>query len=91
METGTVTLTNTKEYPFNNSEQTIALQHARKDNDYMVYTEVVASDGDTSDIRIYDKAANGFRIAYEGAAKRADIRYRVVGYSITKGGEADDR
>ena len=78
METGAVTLTNTKRYPFNNSAQTVALRFAQKDADYFVLTEVAAADGEAGDVRVYDKAVNGFRIAFTGSAKSAEIRYAVL-------------
>ena len=79
METGVVTLTNTKQYPFNDSARTVALVSEQKDADYFVLTEVAASDGAAGEVRVYDKAVNGFRIAFTGSAKSADIRYAVTG------------
>ena len=78
METGVVKLTNTKEYPLNDSEKTIALEHERNDTDYIILTEVIDADVLVGDIRVYDKAVNGFRIAYSGSAKNADIKYIVT-------------
>ena len=79
METGTVTLSNTKTYPFNNSAQTVALNCERENADYFVLTEIASADPDVGDVRVYDKAANGFRISFTGSAKSADIRYAVMG------------
>ena len=79
METGLVTLRNTKEYPFNDSEMTVALGRERNDTDYLVLTETIDANASVGDVRVYDKATNGFRIAYSGSAKSADIRYVVTG------------
>jgi hypothetical protein len=77
--TGTVTLTNTKEYPFNNSTQTVALDKSLPNQDYAVLTEIVGADGDAGDIVVSGKAVNGFKIAYMGSAKEAVVRYHVIG------------
>lgn len=79
---GTVTLTNTKEYPFNNSVQTVALEKTLKNQEYTVLTEVVGSTGDAGDIVISDKAVNGFKIAFTGAARQAVVRYCVIGGGV---------
>jgi len=78
MEIGFVKLTNTKEYPFNNSETTIALKQEQADTEYAVLTEVLSSNAGVGDIRVHDKAVNGFRLAFEGSAKSADIRYVII-------------
>jgi hypothetical protein len=79
METGTVTLTNTKSYPFNDSAVTVALRAEQSGTDYFVLTEVAGDARGVESVRVYDKAVNGFRIAFEGSAGSADIRYRVMG------------
>jgi D-serine deaminase-like pyridoxal phosphate-dependent protein len=77
--TGIVTLTNTKQYPFNNSVQTIALQTSRDNQAYTVQIEVVSSKGEAGEIIISDRAVNGFKIAFSGSAKQAVIRYYLTG------------
>ncbi len=77
--TNPVTLTNTKQYPFNNSRQTVAFQSIGDSPDYLVQTEVVSSTGEVGDITISDKAVNGFNIAFTGSASSAVIRYRIYG------------
>jgi len=79
---GTVTLTNTKEYPFNNSVQTVALEKPLKNREYTVLTEVFGTDGDAGDIIVSDKAVNGFKIAFTGAARQAVVRYCVIGGGV---------
>jgi hypothetical protein len=76
---GLVTLINTKQYPFNNSVQTIALDHSTDNPDYIVQTEVAESSGEVGDIIISDKAVNGFKIAFRGSAARVVIRYYIIG------------
>ncbi len=76
---GIITLFNTKQYPFNNSQQTAALDIPRDNPDYTVQTEVISSTGEVGDILISDKAINGFKIAFTGSATQAVIRYSVTG------------
>lgn len=79
-EVGTVTLTNTEEYPFNNSTETVALKQPRGNLDYRVIVEAEAEDtGAVGEIRITDKQVNGFKIAHTGSAKRVNVKYVVEG------------
>ena len=77
--TGTVTLRNTKQYPFNDSTQTVALQKSLRDTDYTVVTELLTADGYAGDITVSDKAVNGFKLAFTGSARAAAVRYRILG------------
>lgn len=79
MEIGTVTLVNTKPYPFNNSVQSVALKSSRNNQDYTIQAEVVSTVGEVGDIAISGKAINGFKVAFTGSAKQAVIRYYVTG------------
>jgi hypothetical protein len=79
MLTGTAALKNTKQYPFNNSMQTIALQTVIDPSDYTVLTEILSADGEVGDITVSGKAINGFKLAYTGSARQAVIRYTVIG------------
>jgi len=76
---GTVTLTNTKQYPFNNSIQTVALKASRQNQDYSVLTEVLSAAGDVGDVLISSRAVNGFKIEFTGSAGLAVIKYHVIG------------
>jgi hypothetical protein len=76
---GTITLINTKQYPFNDSAQTVALAAPRDNQGYFVYTEVLSSTGEAGDIIITGKALNGFKIAFTGSAASAVIKYYVSG------------
>jgi hypothetical protein len=78
-EKGEVVLTNTKQYPFNDSVATVALKAGRASSDYFVLAEVVDADGETGDVVVSGKAANGFKLAYTGSATRANIAYCVLG------------
>ena len=79
METGVVTLQNTKRYPFNDSARTVALKSEQRGTDYFVLTEIAGHDGETGEVRVWDKAVNGFKIAFEGSGASADVRYAVIG------------
>jgi hypothetical protein len=77
--TGTAILTNTKQYPFNNSAQTVALEASQAHTDYTVFTEVLSSvGGEVGDIIVSGKAVNGFKLAFTGSAAQAEIRYYVI-------------
>lgn len=77
-EVGTVTLRNTLAYPSNNSVQTIALKKPRNNLEYQVVVDQ-PSDPRVGAIKVYDKQTNGFKIAYEGEARQAVIKYYVSG------------
>jgi hypothetical protein len=79
VEMETVTLKNSKDWPFNDSVQTVALEKFWDNRDYTVQTEVVSADGDVGDMIISGKAINGFKIAFTGSARQAVIRYQVMG------------
>lgn len=77
-ETGTVTLTNTKAYPFNNSKVTIAITNTRQNLFYDVETEVTAySGGLPGDIIVSDKQLNGFKLEFDGSAKSVTVAYKI--------------
>lgn len=78
-ETGTVNLTNSQEYPFNNSVQTVSLQTERLNTNYEVFPEVISSTGTVKNVYISDKQVNGFKIKFTGSATAASIRYVVRG------------
>lgn len=77
---GTVTLTNSQDYPFNNSIQTVAISETRDSVDYVIDWVVTASSGgNVGDILISDKLLNGFKIEFTGSATSVTIKYLVVG------------
>lgn len=76
-EAGQATVTNTLEWPFNNSGVTIPVQ---KSNDtYWVLTEVVSANGEVGEIVISNKTATNFKLSFTGSATSVVIRYRVLG------------
>lgn len=79
VETGTVTLTNSQEFPFNNSKRTVALQTAQANADYLVVTEIIDFTGNVGDIVITDKMTNGFAIQHTGSASSVEVDYFVIG------------
>jgi len=79
VEEQTITLTNSKKYPFNNSEKVVALQKARVSKAYLVDVELVSHDGDVGDIIIGDKLLNGFKVRFDGSAKSATVTLRIKG------------
>lgn len=79
-ETIPVTLTNTEQFPFNNSEQTVALGTNRNSTDYTVETEIVSVEGGcVKDIEITDKLVNGFKIKHTGSATKVALKVFVKG------------
>lgn len=77
-ENGTVTLTNSKEYPFNNSKTTVAITATRENLYYDVETEVTAySGGLPGNIVISDKQLNGFKIEFDGSASSVTVAYKI--------------
>lgn len=74
-----VTLTNTKGYPFNDSQRTINLEVTRTTTAYTVDVEIGEHDGDVGDVVISDKLLNGFKVRYDGSAKSATVTLRIKG------------
>lgn len=74
-----VVLTNSLDYPFNDSAKTVALEHEWDTLKYQVGVEVLEADGLVGDIEVYDKALNGFKLRYTGSAKNVKLRYYVQG------------
>lgn len=74
-----IALTNSLEYPFNDSAVTVALEHERDTLKYKVDVEVLTTDGLVGDVVVYDKALNGFKLRYTGSAKNVTLRYFVTG------------
>lgn len=78
-EVGEINLTNSLQYPFNDSAATVALEKARDTLNYRVDVEVVSSVGTVGDISVYDKQLNGFKIKFSSSATSATIKYIVQG------------
>lgn len=79
-ESKTVALTNTAKWPFNSSLQTVALTTNRPTTNYTVDAEVKAVAGGTVQaVRITDRLANGFKVAFEGDATSATLKLIIKG------------
>mgnify|MGYP007070074542 CR=1 FL=1 len=79
IEAGTVTLTNSDTFPFNNSQRTVALVKERANQNYIVDYEVTAAVGNVGDIIVSAKLVNGFKIEHTGSATSVTIKYQVLG------------
>lgn len=73
---GTVVLSNSLEYPLNNSSKIITLKREMDSNDYIVLTSY--SDTAIDDVEVYNKAENAFNIRYWGTATLAKITWAVL-------------
>lgn len=78
-EEGTVTLTNTQKFPFNDSRVSVALAKTQKDTKYVVVTDVQTVAGNIGDVTVTDKQVNGFKIGYSGGAASVTVKYYVIG------------
>lgn len=79
IERGSVNLTNSESFPFNNSVQTTNLEKEFDSKDYIVLTEIESANGNAGEVEISDKLTNGFKIAFNGSAKSANVKYTVLG------------
>ena len=82
VERGSVTLTNTDKFPFNNSQKTVALALVKESTDYLVMCEVAdytEEAGCVGDIVISDKLINGFKMAFTGSTSSVTVNYVVIG------------
>lgn len=79
IEVGTIVLTNTQAFPFNNSQQTISLAKSKENSNYIVIPEIMSAVGNPGEIVISDKLVNGFKIAHTGSAKSVTVKYTVIG------------
>lgn len=79
IESGSVTLTNTQAFPFNDSPKTVALTTRRESTNYVVLTEIGDFVGNVGEIEISDRLTNGFKVAHTGSASSVTINYIVIG------------
>lgn len=67
-------------WPFNNKEQTIALAQLRENTNYSVEVAVLGySGGRLGDIRVFDRARNGFKLLHDGSASTVKVAVRISG------------
>ncbi len=78
-ETGSVSLTNTLEFPFNNSKKTVALTNVRDNLNYIVVVVSKTGNGSIGEIEISERQVNGFKIEFTGSASSATVTYAVIG------------
>lgn len=78
-ELHTVTLTNSQQFPFNNSAQSVALDTERDNIYYIVQIIDVSSSGNVGEVEVTDRQVNGFKLGYTGSAPSATITYIVIG------------
>ena len=79
-ETGTVTLTNSQQFPFNNSIVTVPLTLTRDNLNYVVVViKVEATGGPAGEIEVSERQVNGFKLAFTGSASSVKVTYAVIG------------
>lgn len=78
-EDGSVTLTNTKKFPFNDSKKSVSLAKTQKNTKYVIIAEVTSVAGNIGDIIVSDRLTNGFKMAFTGGAKSVTVKYYVIG------------
>ena len=79
MHTATLAQTGSK-WPFNNTPTTIALAKLRESTNYGVEVTVLAySGGRLGNIRVTDRARNGFKLVHDGSATIVKVQIRVTG------------
>lgn len=78
-EVGTVTLTNSLRFPFNNSKRTVALASERDNLNYIVVIVAVTGTGNIGEVEVTDRLVNGFKLNYTGSAANAAVTYAVIG------------
>lgn len=78
-ESGEKSLTNTASYPFNNSQQTVALATNQKNTKYAVIAQIKSAVGNPGEVVVFDKQINGFKLAFTGSASSAVVEYIVIG------------
>lgn len=67
-------------WPHNNKDTTVALETMRESINYSVEVDVLQySGGQLGDIRVLDRARNGFKLRHEGSAKQVQVAVRVSG------------
>jgi hypothetical protein len=82
-ESGTATLGNALAYPFNNSVATVSRSIPRDKADYGVDIDAgIDTSGIVGRVYVYDKLANGFKIAFTGSAASVAVKYVVRGGAL---------
>lgn len=79
IETGEIVLTNTADFPFNNSVKSVSLVTHRENGEYIVIPVATAPTGNIGDIVVSDRLTNGFKLAFTGSAPSVTVKYTVIG------------
>lgn len=79
IEVGTKVLTNSLEFPFNNSKISVPLAEQQTNCDYIVLTSVMTASGNVGEVEVTEKLTNGFKLSYTGSASSVTVRYVVIG------------
>lgn len=80
-ETGTVTLTNSLTFPFNNSKKSVALTNVRDNLNYVivVVSKKANDGGNIGEIEFSERQVNGFKIEHTGSSASVTVVYAVIG------------
>lgn len=78
-EVGTVSLTNSQQFPFNSSKKSVALANRRDNLNYIVVIVAVTGTGNIGEVEVTDRLVNGFKLNYTGSAPSAAVTYAVIG------------
>ena len=82
-ESGTITITNARAWPFNDSGSTVALRTPRDTADYTVTVEVQSvTGGAVGEVSVSNKLLNGFKLSFDGSATEVVVRYNVTGGNV---------
>ena len=80
---GTTTLTNSQDFPFNDSKDSVSIGATLDNTNYEVQTKVTAFSGCVGEIEVSDKLVNGFKLAFTGSAASVTIAWVVVPQTAT--------
>lgn len=80
-ETGTVNLTNSMAFPFNNSKKSVALANVRDNLNYIVVvvSKIANDGGNIGEVEISERQVNGFKIEHTGSSASVTVVYAVIG------------
>lgn len=73
---GSVVLSNSQEYPLNDSSEIVTLKREMATTDYIVLTS--CNDTGVDEVEIYDKTVNTFTIRFWGTMSLAKINWAVL-------------
>lgn len=78
-EEGSKVLSNSARFPFNNSQESVALVNTQRNTKYVVIADVTSATGNAGEVAVTDKQVNGFKLAFNGGASSATVHYIVIG------------